>query len=136
MSARAATLTRNQQLVLDALAGARAPLSAYAILDELRPSGLRAPLQVYRALDKLVDAGLVHRIESMNAFVACSAPERHSHEAAVFMLCEDCGDVTEFADHAVAHRLDDLCEARDFEPKKQTVEIRGTCAGCRETARG
>ena len=49
-----ADLTKNQQLVLDALCGAEGPLSAYTILDQLREQGFRAPPQVYRALDKLV----------------------------------------------------------------------------------
>jgi len=48
-------LTRNQKLVLDVLQGSGRQMSAYEILDQLRPEGLKAPLQVYRALDKLVD---------------------------------------------------------------------------------
>ncbi|MCB1460156.1 MAG: transcriptional repressor, partial [Nitratireductor sp.] len=67
-------LTRNQLLVLNALVAAGGPLSAYGILDQLREEGFRAPLQVYRALEKLVDQGKVHRLESLNAFVACSHP--------------------------------------------------------------
>src|SRR5690606_31319784 len=55
-------LTRNQSLVLDRLEKAEAPMSAYALLDQLRDEGLRAPLQVYRALDKLLDMGLAHRL--------------------------------------------------------------------------
>jgi len=65
-------LTRNQSLVFGALSRAEGPLSAYTILDQLRDDGFRAPLQVYRALDKLVETGMVHRLESLNAFVACS----------------------------------------------------------------
>ncbi|MCS6758506.1 MAG: transcriptional repressor, partial [Candidatus Devosia euplotis] len=61
----AADLTRNQGLVLGALAHADTPLSAYQLLDALRADGLRAPLQVYRALDKLVERGLAHRLESL-----------------------------------------------------------------------
>ena len=64
-------LTRNQQLVYDALTGADTPLSAYSLLDQLRESGFRAPLQVYRALEKLIELGQVHRLESINSFVAC-----------------------------------------------------------------
>jgi len=68
-------LTRNQELVLGTLAHAHAPLSAYDILDRLRPDGLRAPLQVYRALEKLTERGLAHRLESLNAFVCCADAE-------------------------------------------------------------
>lgn len=126
-------LTRNQQLVLDVLSGSKGPVSAYAILDDLRPAGLKAPLQVYRALDKLIETGLAHRIESMNAFVACNAPDDdHDHESLVFMLCNQCGDVAEFADHALSHRLDTLCHEHHFKAEKQTIEIRGLCRDCGE----
>ena len=64
-------LTKNQQLVLTILNKADMPLSAYSILDGLREFGFKAPLQVYRALDRLIELGKVHRIESMNAFIAC-----------------------------------------------------------------
>lgn len=123
-------LTRNQRLVLDRLTLSGTPLSAYAILDALRPEGFRAPPQVYRALDKLVEAGLVHRIESKNAFVACAVPACHGRETVVFMLCEHCGAVDEFADDTVARRLDDLAHDRRFRADKQTVEVRGVCAAC------
>ncbi|GAF76572.1 unnamed protein product, partial [marine sediment metagenome] len=64
-------LTRNQDVVIKALAAIGQPLSAYRILDLdcVRDAGLKAPLTIYRALDKLVALGLVHRIESLNAFV-------------------------------------------------------------------
>src|SRR5690606_9624291 len=83
-TARPPDLTRNQTLVLDALEKADAPLSAYTILDRLRGDGLRAPLQVYRALEKLLSAGLVHRLESLNAFVACARPHCHAHGMIAF----------------------------------------------------
>lgn len=52
-------LTKNQSLVMGALAHSDGPMSAYTILDKLRDNGFRAPLQVYRALDKLLEYGLV-----------------------------------------------------------------------------
>jgi len=56
---------------MDLLKNNKVPLSAYDILDKLHDFGFRAPLQVYRALDKLIELGLVHRLETLNAFVAC-----------------------------------------------------------------
>ena len=62
--------SRNELLAYDFLEDTGKPASAFEILDALRDEGLRAPLQVYRALSKLIDSGSVHRIESLNAFVA------------------------------------------------------------------
>lgn len=123
-------LTRNQSLVLDRLSRAEGPISAYGILDQLRDEGIKAPLQVYRALDKLVERGLVHRLESLNAFVACS--DMHCHRAGLiaFAICEKCGRVEEFADEVVSERLAAWASKASFKPKSTTMEIRGLCAQC------
>lgn len=123
-------LTRNQSLVFDTLSRAEGPLSAYTILDQLRDDGFRAPLQVYRALDKLLDYGLIHRLESLNAFVACAHPHCHAAGIIAFAICETCGQVNEFSDDLVAERLAHWAHGHRFRPSKTTVEIRGHCAGC------
>ncbi|EAU42058.1 Ferric-uptake regulator [Fulvimarina pelagi HTCC2506] len=125
-----AGLTKNQSLVMNALNRSDGPLSAYTILDQLRDKGFRAPLQVYRALDKLVDSGLVHRLESLNAFVAC----RHTHcgddRTTTFMICETCGQVTEISDGVLADQLQELALDAGFALRKSIVELRGTCREC------
>jgi len=123
-------LTRNQSLVLDALTKAEGPLSAYTILDRLREDGFRAPLQVYRALDKLLAAGLVHRLETLNAFVACAHPHCHARGLVAFAICEGCGQVEEFSDEVVRNRLGAWSAAKGFKAEKTMIEIRGHCAAC------
>lgn len=123
-------LTRNQSLVLGALEKAEGPMSAYAILDKLRGDGLRAPLQVYRALEKLLDMGLAHRLESINAFVACAHPHCHASGLIAFAICEKCGQVSEFSDEIVRQRLDNWASAEGFRPTRTTMEIRGECRRC------
>lgn len=123
-------LTKNQALVFGSLSQAGGPLTAYAILDLLRDSGFRAPLQVYRALDKLVEYGMVHRLESLNAFVACAHKGCDGHGAAAFAICEECGDVFEFSpDNAIA-MLKSWTEAEGFRLSRTTIELRGTCRQC------
>src|SRR5690554_1361870 len=116
--ARDQGLTKNQALVLGALARTEAPVSAYTLLDQLREHGLRAPLQVYRALDKLMEYGLVHRLESLNAFVACAHPHDHRHGLVAFAICENCGQVDEFSDPAVEKRLKGWAGEHSFTLKK------------------
>lgn len=127
----ATELTRNQSLVHETLCRAEGPLSAYAILDRLRDEGFRAPLQVYRALDKLTGMGLVHRLESLNAFVACADAHAHDdHGLIAFAICERCGLVEEFADPVVRTRLEGWAKENQFHADKTTIEIRGRCAAC------
>src|SRR4051794_22836369 len=103
-------LNDNDRSVLGTLGSSPKPLSPYDILDLARSDALKAPVQVYRALEKLEDRGLVHRIEALNAFVACSEHDEtcrnreHSHAAhrPGFVICRDCGLVREFEDTRVA----------------------------------
>ncbi|MFD1694529.1 Fur family transcriptional regulator [Roseibium aestuarii] len=125
-------LTRNQALVFDALAAADGPLTAYAILDALRDEGMRAPLQVYRALTKLMNVGLVHRLESLNAFVVCSHPGCASHDTAAFAICETCGQVDEFAPDTAIGLLQDWAREHSFALARTTVELRGECQRCQK----
>ena len=123
-------LTKNQSMVMAALLEANGPLSAYAILDLLRSRGLRAPLQVYRALDKLVEYGMAHRLESMNAFVACRHPDSERESMVAFTICESCGEVTEISNDGFDSQLHKLAGGAGFNVKKSTVELFGQCGSC------
>ncbi|MGB8816386.1 MAG: Fur family transcriptional regulator [Rhizobiaceae bacterium] len=126
------SLTKNQSLVLQVLQDAEAPLSAYVILARLRPSGFRAPLQVYRALDRLIERGAVHKLESINAFLACFQNHDHGHHHGVagFAICDSCGHVSEFEDHDICHRLEDWARSSGFAVEKSAIELHGRCAAC------
>lgn len=85
-------------------------------------------------MDKLLELGKVHRLESLNAFVACSHPiEDHVHGVTAFAICENCGQVTEFHDELITGRLLEWEKAQHFKPEKTTIEIRGYCANCTGT---
>ncbi len=126
-------LTKNQSLVFGSLSDAGGPLTAYAILDLLRDNGFRAPLQVYRALDKLVEYGMVHRLESLNAFVACSHDGCNAHGTAAFAICEKCGDVSEFKPDDAIRLLTSWTAKQGFSLSRTTIELRGTCRSCQTT---
>lgn len=121
-------LNAKEKLVLAALRRCGKPASAYDLIDDLKPEGVKAPPTVYRALGKLIDAGLVHRLESLNAFVACT----HSHNCAAVALavCEDCGSVEEFESKAMAGILDGWAKKASFGVRQTTLELRGTCGLC------
>lgn len=123
-------LKKNQKLVQDVLTASSSPLSAYSILDVLRDEGFRAPLQVYRALDKLIEFGLVHKLESLNAFVACTHEACEVNELAAFMICEKCESVVELADVPLTAHLLKLASAHSFAVRQTTVELHGRCQNC------
>ena len=121
-------LTRNQTLVHEALRNSEGPLTAYALLESLRDEGLKAPPQIYRALDSLVNKGLVHRLESLNSFVACRGHDC-AHVAA-FSICQTCGRVEEFSSGPVKNALMKAAKANGFTVTGSTIELRGDCRDC------
>tara|TARA_B110000014_G_C20093120_1_gene572561 strand:- start:1083 stop:1592 length:510 start_codon:yes stop_codon:yes gene_type:complete len=130
---RGLRLTPVREKVLELLLKSHAPLGAYVILSELAVAGFRAqPPVAYRALEFLVENGFAHRIEKINAFVACNQPgEGH---APVFMICNDCGQVAETSEKIGSGSLDLTARAIGFDIQHTVVEAQGRCAGCRERA--
>jgi Fur family zinc uptake transcriptional regulator len=128
---RGARLTPLRRRVLEIVWRGHAPVGAYDVLDRLRESGAGSatPPTVYRALDFLMEHGLVHRIESLNAFIGCNHPdEAHSGQ---FLICRDCGLVAELDDAEIADVLTSKARALGFAEERATVELRGLCPDCR-----
>ena len=96
-------------------------------------STMRSNLSVGMPIDLLVvrrdvcDAGLIHRIESLNAFVACDTRD-HPHTAA-FLLCDCCGSSEEIAIPAVPE-IEAAAARTGFQVKHVTLEAHGLCRGC------
>jgi Fur family zinc uptake transcriptional regulator len=105
------------------------PVKAYDLLAQLAEFHERpAPPTVYRALDFLREAGLVHKIQSLNAYVGCGDPGR-SH-GGQFLICEQCGDVAELDDETVSARIAVNANKIGFKVKDETIEVLGLCARC------
>lgn len=114
---------RTYELILEA----GAPIKAYDVIDRFHPDGAAKPPTVYRALGFLEQMGLIHRIESLNAFVACDT--REHHHTAGFLLCECCGQSREIALPAIPG-LEAGAATAGFKVSHITLEARGLCAVC------
>lgn len=116
------------KLIFSALQESGRPVSAYEIIDQLRDRATLAPQTVYRALDRLIASGSAHRLESLNAFVACC---QSTHKgAAVFAICDDCGTVSEFAEPRAVEALASWAKKAKYTVRAMTLELRGRCATC------
>lgn len=123
-------LTSQRRRVLEIVAGSHTAIGAYEILGRLggdsRPA---APISVYRALDFLLQHTLVHRIESLNAYVVCTQPgSRHD---AQFLICRICRRVAELDSSAIEGAVADSAAAAAFVVAHPVVEIAGVCRSCR-----
>lgn len=124
-------LTDNQQKVLDSLRAVRVASSAYDLLARLEGTSLRAPTQVYRALGRLESEGLVHRVESLNAYVPCrSEGNGHDLGAIGFAVCTSCGHVDELDLAGVAETVRSRAAEQSFAVDSTAIEMRGRCADC------
>ena len=103
------------------------------MLAELRADHPKiAPPTVYRALSALVANGRVHRLESLNAYIACRC-EGHNH-AAIISICDDCGGVEESIAPAVLDELSNIAQQSGFRSTRHVVELHGVCASCVDAA--
>ena len=128
------SLTNKQALVMNLLGKTKGPLSAYAILDQLHDSGFRGPVKVYRALEKLMELGLVHRLESLNAFVACQHKtcDHQSKKAIIFTIFEICGSIQELVNNGFEHLVQSLEKDIDFLANRSVIELKGICSTCKD----
>jgi Fur family zinc uptake transcriptional regulator len=117
--------------VLEILLQEHRALGAYVILDRLRDDGFGSqPPVAYRALDFLVTNGLAHKIERLNAFIACAHP--NEPHAPAFMICRLCDAVAEAQSSPVRGALGAAARAAGFRIERTVVEAEGVCPSCAE----
>ena len=130
-NSRGVRLTKLRRRVLELVWTNHEPVKAYDILDILRHehSG-SAPPTVYRALDFLQKEGLVHKVESLNAYVGCGAPD-HNHTSQ-FLICRICGAAAEMNDTDIRNLIADKAADIGFKIDKEIIEVKGVCSQCND----
>jgi Fur family zinc uptake transcriptional regulator len=124
-------LTPIRESVLELVWKNHEPVKAYDILQQLqekRVDKTAAPPTVYRALNFLMEEGLIHKIESLNAFVGCGKPG-HT-DAGQFFICNSCGEIAELYDPELTSLISRNANNMGFQIKNQVVEINGLCSHC------
>jgi Fur family zinc uptake transcriptional regulator len=126
---RAVQLTPIREKVLAIVWRSHKPVGAYEVLDALaRTHKAARPPTVYRALDFLMAEGLIHKIESLNAYLGCGEAGRpHTSQ---FLICRDCGTAEEIVDAGLDKALEAATRRARFTVEQKVVEIAGVCARC------
>ncbi len=128
-AARRQRLTPLRRRVLELIWRRHEPARAYDILEQLDGEGCGgAPPTVYRALEFLLANGLVHRIQSLNAYVGCGDPA--TAHAGQFLICRRCNAVGELDDGEIEALIAAKAGATGFDVERQTIEIMGLCPDC------
>lgn len=132
---RGVQLTPMRHKVLELIWHSHKAVKAYDLLDQIRPVNDAAkPSTVYRALDFLLEQGLIHRVESLNAFVGCHCSgTRHDQ---LLLICTTCNTVEERSAPLVLSALAGELDNAEFIPQRKTIEIHGLCKSCRPATNG
>ena len=128
---RGVQLTPIRHKVLELIWESHKAVKAYELLDRLIPLQKAAkPATIYRALDFLIDQGLIHRIESLNAFVGCRC-SGYQHDQ-LLLICKYCQEVEERSAKEVMLALSEEALQADFSVHSKAIEIHGICTKCQK----
>lgn len=122
-----ATLQRN--LILDAFLDLDRPANIdelYLILRSRHSNVGHAT--VYRALKLFAESGLARKInfgDGITRYQHARQGQRHD-----YLVCSDCGTVTEFDNNSVEQRQVEIAQSLGFMIESLKIELRGVCSRC------
>ncbi len=121
-------MTHPRRRVLELLLRDGGAVKAYDLIARFGEDGAAAkPPTVYRALEFLSRQGFAHRIESLNAYMACRMGEE-TH-AAAFLICNCCNETREIQG-VPTRALDGAAKEAGYHLSTVMVEARGLCSAC------
>jgi len=127
-----ARLTPLREQVLQLIWQNHKPLGAYDLINQLAQACAKpiAPPTIYRTLEFLLNLGLIHRINSLNAYIGCSSPstQHPSH----FLICRQCHNATECNHTAISREINQLSADTGFLVEQEWLEVIGLCNDCQE----
>ncbi|WP_411727275.1 transcriptional repressor [Methyloglobulus sp.] len=128
---RGVQLTPIRHQVLGLIWDSHKAVKAYDLLDRIKPlQNAAKPATIYRALDFLIEQGLIHRVESLNAFVGCSCSGQQ-HEQ-LLLICKHCNEVEERPATEVMQALSHELDQAGFSVHAKAIEAHGICIKCSE----
>lgn len=120
--------TQPRERVITVLSNATEPMGAYQILEKLAEGqGKTSPPTVYRAIEFWMLHGFIHRVQSMNAYIACC--EHDHHENFCIFICDNCNDVIEMKMNLPAPVSADA-KKKHLTISSSNTEIHGSCNQC------
>jgi Fur family transcriptional regulator, zinc uptake regulator len=127
--ARGVQLTPIRYQVLELIWESHKAVKAYELLERVKPLQMAAkPPTIYRALEFLSEQGLIHRVESLNAFIGCRCSDA-PHEQ-LLLICKNCQEVEERPATRVMQALAEEFNEAGFIVHSKAIEIHGLCRQC------
>ncbi len=122
-------LTVIRRRVLELICSSHKAIGAYELLDLFREEDQKAkPITIYRALDFLMEVGLVHKVESLNAFIGCLQAD--TNHQTIILICNNCKNAFELGATSVYKTIFAMSKKVQFAPASLTIELKGLCISC------
>ena len=121
-------LSAIQQRVLTILQNEQKAISAYALLEKVKPYGLQSPVQIYRILKKLSGYGLILRLATLNKYLAYELKNKQNY--LLITICTECQTVQIIDSPQFTQVIEQSLVHQDFSPKHHCLELLGQCALC------
>lgn len=122
-------LTPIRRRMLEILSVQRSAMTASKILDQLKTDGKAPHTQVaYRAREFLVEFGFAHKVENLNAYVACTHLD--AHHAPAFMICRMYDEATEAASPVSGDTMQRPARKIGFVVAATILKAVGICPDC------
>jgi Fur family ferric uptake transcriptional regulator len=122
--------TRQRAAIVDLLGDVDGFRSAQELHDELRRRGHNIGLTtVYRTLQTLAASNLLDTVRTdtgESVYRRCAEAEHHHH-----LVCRNCGTAVEISGREAEAWAAEVAAAHGFSDVSHTIELFGTCAGCR-----
>jgi Fur family zinc uptake transcriptional regulator len=136
--AHGAKLTLKRKQVLSGLLQSNKAKSAYELVDYCKSEfgETLPPMSVYRILDFLQGEHLVHKLNQVNKYIACSHIIcDHDHGVTQFLICSNCQSVKEITvNKSTINTLKRNVEEAGFHLSSPQLEINCLCYSCKDKA--
>ena len=127
-------LTAKRKDILEILVASECPLSAYEVTEifNQKNDNKMQPMSVYRMMEFLISANLVHKLKSINKFLACSHINcQHDHEIPQFLMCQKCHSVKEIGvDRKIIDEISQNIQSAGYQLLNEQIEFDCLCSDC------
>ena len=121
--------TEPRERVLKVLVESTKPMGAYDIIKALSTKKHQVkPATVYRAIDFWIYQGYVHKINSLNSYLACC--HEHSHGHSFIFICEQCDETFELETTGLPANVLQLLKKNKASLSHSSTELYGNCQHC------
>ncbi len=133
---RGIRLTIKRKQVLTILLQANKAISAYELMALFKNKFKQklAPMSVYRVLNFFESIHLVHKLNTINKYIACAHMDcEQSHQLAQFLVCQQCQHVEEVNTHTFnLENIVQSVEQHNYQLVSPHIELNCICHDCLE----